>query len=44
MKLGGDISGSKVKIKDKLMVPSFLDKFDLLSEEDLDILASFEEE
>ena len=40
----GDISGTKVKIRDKMMIPSFLDKFDYLSEEDLDILASFEEE
>jgi len=40
----GDISGTKVKIRDKMMLPSFLDKFDYLSEEDLDILASFEEE
>lgn len=40
----GDISGTKVKIRDKMMLPSFLDKFDYLSEEDLDILASYEEE
>jgi|TARA_B110000285_G_C15136509_1_gene627308 hypothetical protein len=40
----GDISGTKVKIRDKMMIPSFLDKFDYLSEEDLDILASYEEE
>jgi hypothetical protein len=40
----GDISGTKVKIRDKMMIPSFLDKFDYLSEEDMDILAQYEEE
>jgi len=39
-----DISPAKVRIKDKYGIVSFLDGFDYLTEEDLDLLACFEEE
>jgi len=37
-------SPSKIKVKDKYAIPSFLDGFQHLTEEDLDMLATFEEE
>lgn len=41
----GEISSpEKFKIKDKYVIPSFLDGFDYLNEEDLEVLATFEEE
>jgi len=39
-----EISASKIKVKDKTAIPSFLDKFSFLSEEDLEMLATWEEE
>jgi len=37
-------SPAKIKIKDKFAIPSFLDSFNYLTEDDLEILATFEEE
>jgi len=37
-------SPEKVKIKNQYAIPSFLDGFDYLTEDDLDILATYEEE
>jgi len=37
-------SPEKRRIKDKIAIPSFLDGFDYLTEDDLDLLATFEEE
>jgi hypothetical protein len=33
-----------MKIKGQYVIPSFLDGFDYLTEEDLDLLATYEEE
>jgi hypothetical protein len=37
-------SPGKIKIKNQFAIPSFLDGFDYLTEDDLDILATYEEE
>lgn len=38
------ISPEKMKVKGQYAIPSFLDGFDYLTEEDLDVLATYEEE
>ena len=38
------ISPVKIKIKDKYAIHSFLDTFNYLTEDDLEILATYEEE
>jgi len=37
-------SPEKIKLKNQYAIPSFLDGFDYLTEDDLDILANYEEE
>jgi hypothetical protein len=37
-------SPEKIKIKNQYAIPSFLEGFDYLTEDDLDILATYEEE
>lgn len=43
-KLKGQASPEKFKIKDKVAIPSFLQGFEYLTEDDLEILAAYEEE
>lgn len=39
-----DMSPFKIKVKDKVAVPSFLQGYNTLTEDDLEMLASYEEE
>jgi len=39
-----DYSPTKLKAKDKNAIPSFLDGFNYLTEDDMEILATYEEE
>jgi hypothetical protein len=44
LKKAEGLSPDKLKIKNQFAIPSFLEGFDYLTEDDLDILATYEEE